>query len=342
MKLIRQFIKKPVGILALLSLIIVAISCSEEIFTNACVPGETKTLISFDASAKQLPESIAIDQLGNIYVSMSPLREIWKLKPDGTFAEVVASFSLEPGLFGVSGLKFDIKGNLYVAISSTNNNMKGVWKIATDGEKERKAGTENIMLANDLAISPDGTVYITDAAMGALWRYIPGGQAELWIQDVSLEGTGAFGIGVPLGANGIVLTPGQQAGKVGAVIIANTEKGQLVSIPVLPDGDAGKPEILVADPAALFGIDGITSDKKGIIYAAVNNAHKVVAINPDGGQLTELASGVPLDFPTSLVFGSGKNGNTLFITNFSVIHFLSKPPNPGNAKPAIITLCTEQ
>ncbi|HET8753018.1 MAG TPA: SMP-30/gluconolactonase/LRE family protein [Salinimicrobium sp.] len=336
MKKILKLKKKTIGKLVLLLTIVMAIGCTSqtldennenfEVSANLEV-GMVSTHTSFDATSMQLPESIAIDHHGNIYLSMSPLREIWKLNPDGTFIEVVANFvEMEPGLLGVSGLQFDPNGNLYVAISSTNTNMKGVWKISSGGEKVRIAGTENISLANDLAIMPNGTIYITDSA-GVIWRYMPGEEAEVWIQDASLEGTGAFGLDFAIGANGIVATKT-------AVIVANTEKGQLVNIPVLPDKSAGTPEILNDD---LFGIDGLTSDASGeIIYAAVNAGNKVVRINSDGSNLIELASGAPLDFPTSLAFGTGKQRHTLFITNFAAIHFLNHTTE--DAKPAVIAL----
>ncbi len=46
------------------------------------------TVASFDDFAGQLPESIAVDRFGNIYVSMSTLGEIWKLDPAGSFKEI--------------------------------------------------------------------------------------------------------------------------------------------------------------------------------------------------------------------------------------------------------------
>lgn len=344
----KQVGKKTIVKLALLLAIVLTVSCrknSQIDFGKV----EIKTVTSFDAFSMQLPESIALDNSGNMYVSMSPLREVWKLNPDGSFKEVVASFPLEDGVMGINGLRFDRQGNLYVAISSALSDMNGVWKIKSNGEKERIPGTGNIGVANDLAFFPDGTLYITDAVMGSVWRCNRGGEAELWIQDEAFEGTGAFGLGFPLGANGIVVTQGRKSSsgysstqrQIGSVIVANTEKGQLVYVPILPDKSAGDPIIMIADPEALFGLDGITVDEQGTIYGAVNFGHKIVRISnsgSNGNDLSELASGAPLDFPTSLAFGSGRDKHTLFITNFSVIHFLSDPPMPGDAHPGVISI----
>lgn len=348
MNRVKQISKKTIVKLALLLAIVLIVSCRK----NSQIDYgklEIKTVTSFDASAMQLPESITLDNHGNMYVSMSPIREVWKLNPDGSFKEIAASFSLEDGLLGINGLRFDPQGNLYVAIYSALPEMNGVWKIKSNTDKERIPGSGNIPLPNDIAFYPDGTLYITDALMGGVWRYNPGGEAELWIQDEAFQGTGAFGLGFPLGANGIVVTKGKKSTsgqhstqkQIGSVIVANTEKGQLVYVPILPDNSAGEPIIMISDPTVLFGLDGITADEQGTIYGAVNNGNRIVRITTEGNngsQLSELTSGAPLDFPTSLAFGSGRDNHTLFVTNFSVIHFLSDPPMLDDAHPGVISI----
>jgi DNA-binding beta-propeller fold protein YncE len=87
--------------------------------------GAVTTITSFDAFAAQLPESIAVDRFGNMYVSMMLLGEIWKLDPSGSFQEVVATFPVE-GFFGVSGLRFDARENLYATNGSSNADVHGV------------------------------------------------------------------------------------------------------------------------------------------------------------------------------------------------------------------------
>jgi sugar lactone lactonase YvrE len=298
-------------------------------------PGPITTVARFDVFAAQLPESIAVDRYGNIYVAMALLGEIWKLDPSGTFQEVVASFPTA-GLFGLMGLRFDARGDLYAANSADDQDARGVWKISPTGERERIAGTRTIPLPNDVAISPDGTLYITDSATGAVWRSVRGAAAEIWVQDPTLEGTGAFGLPVPIGANGIVVIPGR--GSAGGVVVANTEKGQLVHVPILQDGRAGQPTVVVSDPASLFGLDGIAVDARGTIYGAVNAGNKVVRISSDGADVSEVLSGEPLDFPAALAFGTGLERHTLFVVNFSLIHFFNDPPTLDEANPAVIAV----
>jgi sugar lactone lactonase YvrE len=306
--------------------------------------GEVTTLVSFDAFSAELPESIAIDRFGNLYVSMSLLGEIWKLDASGTFQEIVATFPLG-GLFGVVGLRFDARDDLYAANASDHVDARGVWKIGAGGAKERIAGTNDIPGPNDVAITPDGTLYITDSPTGAVWRVLPGGQAVMWVQDETLEGTGAYGLPIPIGANGIVHVPGMKMpfargsdqASVGGLVVANAEKGQVVYVPILRDGSAGQPTVVTADPS-LFGLDGITMDARGAIYGVANAGNKLVRISRDGTEISEIVSGPPLDFPTGLTFGIGRDRHTLFVVNSAIIHFLSNPPMPGNANPAVIAV----
>lgn len=335
MKTISLIRKKTIVILALLVVITMTMSCSDETLIDEIKDAPEMTLnsadltaatitslVSFDPYESEFSESIAVDRFGNFYVSMIQLQEIWKLDSQGNFLEIVASFPKFTGLFGgVAGLRFDARGNLYVAVTSPYEDVAGFYIINPDGEKERIPGTADIPVKNDVAIAPNGTVYMTDSA-GAIWRYTGSGQAEIWIADETLEGTGAYGLGFPIGANGIVVVPGQKMPfarnsaqkSVGGVLVSNAEKGQLVYIPILTDGSAGEPFVVISDPA-LFGLDGITLDARGNIYGTANALHSVVRISRDGTTITEIAQGGLLDFPTGLAFGTGPERHTLFVVN---------------------------
>jgi sugar lactone lactonase YvrE len=333
MKTIDAFRKKTIVILALLVVITMTMSCSDESLTDEItdVPemttadltvGTISTFTSFDPYKGEFPESIAVDHFGNIYVSMIELQEIWKLDPEGNFVEVLASFPTFTGLFGgVAGLRFDSQGNLYAAVTSPYEDVEGFYIISPDGEKKRIPGTADIIIKNDVAITPNGIVYMTDSA-GAIYRYTGSGQAELWIADETLEGTGDYGLGFAIGANGIVHVPGKKMpfarqsdqNSVGGILVANAEKGQLVYIPILRDGTAGVPFVVINDPI-LFGLDGITLDAWGNIYGAVNAGYSVVRISRDGTSITEIAKYGLLDFPTGLAFGTGSERHTLFVAN---------------------------
>jgi sugar lactone lactonase YvrE len=94
---------------------------------------------------------------------------------------------------------------------------------------------------------------------------------------------------------------------------------------------------VIADPS-LIGLDGITMDARGAIYGVSIAGNKLVRISRDGTDISEIVSGAPLDFPTGLTFGTGHERHTLFVVNSAFLHFLSDPPMPENANPAVIAV----
>jgi sugar lactone lactonase YvrE len=275
------------------------------------------TVASFDPSAGEFPESLALDKRGNVYVSFPFLGEVWKLAPDGSrsiFATLAPAGSLccyDLENLSVAGLAVDASGDVYAAVIQLNPAVHGVWRVARDGGRQtRLPGSEQIRLPNALAFDPRGNLYVTDSILGAVWRIAPGGSAELWVQDELLEGNGSFGLGFPIGANGIVY-------RHDSLYVANTERGSLVRIPVDKDGSAGEPELLMETPD-LIGADGIALDVHGSIYVGVNGADVILRFEADGSARTTIATPADgLQTPSSLAFGTGHGDRrSLFITNY--------------------------
>lgn len=79
--------------------------------------------------------------------------------------------------------------------------------------------------------------YVSDSEMGALWRIPPDGSAELWLQHALLEGTDETPGYPPLGANGVAYWQD-------SLFVANLEKGHMIRIPILAQGQAGEPELV--------------------------------------------------------------------------------------------------
>jgi sugar lactone lactonase YvrE len=113
-------------------------------------------------------------------------------------------------------------------------------------------------------------------------------------------------------------------------VVGNAEKGQVVYVPIQPDGSAGQPSVVIAD-AALIGLDGSRWTPGGAIYAVSIAGNRLVRISRDGTEISEIVSGAPLDFPAGLTFGTGHERHTLFVVNSAFFHFLSDPPLPENS-----------
>jgi sugar lactone lactonase YvrE len=276
---------------------------------------QIETIASFDPAAGELPEGVAMDARGNIFVSLTaPVSEIRKFAPNG---EETTLASLGLGGFGPLGLAVDAQGNVYVAAASFDPATQGVYRVAPDGTFERLPGSEAIPFPNGLAFDQRGNLYVADAS-GAVWRIPRSGSAEVWSDDPLLVGDGSAGAGVPIGANGITFRPNE-------IVVGNTDLGTLIEIPLLPDGSAGDATVLVDDPA-IFGIDGLTVDSHGAIYACVILQSTIVRISGDDIEtLATAADG--LNNASSLVFGQGpRDHRSLYAVNFSAF---SAAPTPS-------------
>lgn len=302
--------------------------------TSATASPSFPEFIPFDRTQGEFPEGVAVDKVGNVFVSLNDLGQVWRFTPDGE-----KSMLVDFGSPGALGLAVDAQGNLYVARGLL---YQGVWKVDTNGEAALVPGTDSIALANALAFDKQGNLYISETfslddsigydcpaaegggifpefGSGGVWRVPKGGEAELWLRDADLlTGLCLFPIPYPIGANGIAYHHGN-------IYVANTEKALVVRIPVEKGGVAGTPDVLTqvtgVDPDfGPPGLDGMALDVHGNIYIPVVNQSRIVKIAPDGSStetIATLADG--LDFPASLAFGTGTGERqSMFVTNFSL------------------------
>ena len=300
--------------------------------------------ISFNPAPGEYPEGIAFDPRGQLYVGLTRLAEVRRVEPDGTVRPFAAllprdQVPIPPGAPGVLGLATSARGDIYAALATLNTETQGVYRIdGRTGRAERLPGTEAICYPNALVFDERGNLYVTestqvpcggDPTVGAVWRIPAGGSAEPWVESVALAGTGELPLPVPIGANGIVFRRGD--GGPGTLIVANTEKGALLSIRIQPDGSPGEVATLAQSPT-IFTVDGIVLDIHGAIYAMVIGQDRIVKVSPDGTTFDMVASGDPLDFPVNAVFGvHGADRGRLFVANYAL-------PNFGGTKPGIVVI----
>lgn len=277
---------------------------------------EIETIVSFDLAAGELPEGVALDHRGNIFVSLiAPVSEIRKISPRGRQTTLV---DLGLGGFGPLGLAVDARRNVYVAAASFDPATQGVYRITPDGTAARLPGTDAIAFPNGLVFDGNGNLYVTDST-GLVWRIPRGGEAEVWSDDPLLVGDGSAGAGVPIGANGIAFRRGK-------IVVGNTDLGTLVSIPIRRNGRAGDAREILDDPA-IFGIDGLAVDARGRIYACVNAQNTIVRIRRDGEVKTLADANDGINGASSVAFGRGeRNLRSLYGVNFGVF---SPQPTPS-------------
>jgi sugar lactone lactonase YvrE len=284
---------------------------------------QTDLVVDYNPAAGELPEGVAVDKRGDVFVSVTPLGQIRKYEPDGS--EIMRVQLVPPGSgIGLAGLAVDAPGNLYVAAITFNPATQGVYKVARDGSFTRLPGTGAIAFPNGVTLDKLGNIYVTDTARGAVWR-IPadGGAAQVWFESSLIQGTGAFQFGFPLGANGIAYRHNE-------IVVGNTEGARLVRIAIAPDGTAGSASVLAESPV-LLGVDGIAFDVHGNVWAAVIAQSTIVRVSPSGVVTTVATAADGLDWASSIAFG--KNGD-LWAVNYAI----GPPGGPG---PALLRLAVE-
>jgi len=229
------------------SLLVVTMSAAQ-----ALAQTEVHMLVSFDESAGQNTEGMAIDRVGAIYVSVSPLGDLWRIPPGST----------QPEPFGhVDG-----------AVQSANPDAVGVWRFDRGtGNATRLPGTESIAIPNGLAFDKHMDLYVTDSFTGAIWRIPWGGSAQVWLQDPALTGDGSLGLF--LGANGI-------AYRNGLFTVTNTERRSVVQIPKI-GGQPGPISVLTNLPPG-DNPDGVAMDVHGDAFIAMNLQNAIGEVHPDG------------------------------------------------------------
>jgi sugar lactone lactonase YvrE len=288
------------------------------------LPTGARANVAFDPFANEMPEGLALDRHGDFFVTLAPRGEVREIDSDGK-QSTLAQLSPPGEGFGPLGLAFDRRGDLFVGVATFNPATGGVFEIPRHGHVVRIPGSEQIGLPNGLAFDDDGVLYVTDTSSGAVWRLPPHGQATQWLKHPLLAGTGSFGFGPPIGANGIVYDDD-------SLYVAVTEPGRIVRIPIVDDDTPGTPQVVAEDPA-LSGADGLQRDVRGNLYIAVNVQNRLVRLTPHGAITTIATAADGLDFPASPAFGTrSKDRKTLYVANLAIGH-----SNPGDAHPAVLS-----
>jgi sugar lactone lactonase YvrE len=296
-------------------------------------------IVSFDESNFEYSEGIAVNRRGDLFASVGLLGQVRRVPAGSTTAEVfgtIPDFVIDTTTdYGILGLVVDAPGNVYAAVHSFSNPaVRGVWKFdRISGAASKIPGTEAIVWPNDLAFDESGNLYITDSLAGIIWRISPSGDLILWLYDPILLGTGLVGLYV--GANGIAYFEEK-------LYISSMERQIVVEVPILDGGVAGSPAIVadfagILPPNALPPIpDGLAMDVAGNIWVAVPGVQAIMVIRAEG-PIEVIASGDPLDYPSTIAFGSTKAGNsTLYVANFSVGELFGDPST--RAGPGIVAL----
>lgn len=319
------------SLLALAAAVLLAVTAMPAVAgadSGAATAHGTTVVASFDAADGELPEGVGFDRLGTAYVSLGPpffvgggYGEIRSIDTDGN----QRTLALLPEGPAPAGLAVDQHRTVYAAVPDPGGPDAGILRITSGGHVDRIPGTEAMLVPNGLATSRGGTLYATDSLLGQVWRLPRGGtSAEPWLAHELLAGCEPG----QLGANGIAVRGPW-------MLVANSDRGIVVRIRVLPDGSAGEPEIVAGDPDCdvtddLWSLDGIAFDRRGDVYATLVIQNRLVRIEADGTVETLLTADDGLWNPASLAFGTGPRTGGLYVTNYAVLPPVP-PSTPGSS-----------
>jgi len=206
-----------------------------------------------------------------------------------------------------NGLAFDPQGRLVFC----EHSGRRLSRLEKDGRivtvVDRYQG-ERLSSPNDLAITPDGSIYFTDPPhnlpkgeareidFSGVYRLRPNGEMQLIDKEMD-------------GPNGLAFSPDRKT-----LYVADTTKQQLWAFDVAADGSASRKRLFAEttptwEPGALSRPDGLKTDVRGNVYVAVVETG-VWVFDKNGRHLGI----IPVPEKTANVAFGDADSRTLYIT----------------------------
>jgi len=221
-----------------------------------------------------------------------------------------------------NGLMFDRRGRLIACCASPLGGRRALAEVLPNGTVRTIVGTyrgKRFNSPNDLVIDRLGRIYFSDPKyVGPEKMELPSMDVYCYDPDGSVRRV-TFDISKP---NGVILSPDGATlyvaetdnGTAEAEREENPQRGRMTlnAFPVKSDGSLGPKKVLI-DFGKNTGIDGMTVDVRGNIYAAVRSARRygIVVYSPAGKERAYIKTPT---LPTNCCFGIGDSSKTLYVT----------------------------
>lgn len=240
---------------------------------------------------------------GFLFVEMDPAKGcITRFSRDGKTRSVVARTGRP------NGLALDKEGFVWVAETA----MRALLRMSLDGKYDVVANSCDgapFLFLNDLALAPNGDVYLTDSGI-EIEEIAPGGQLNPDYRKLRYDGR-VYRIDPATRAiecidRGLLFTNGIAFGPDGRLYVAETLSGNIYRYECSRGRVSGKRQLFGNvierfDPAELKGPDGMKFGADGKLYVAVFGQGDVTVLGLDGKVTGRMK--VDGSMPTNLAFG---------------------------------------
>jgi sugar lactone lactonase YvrE len=263
------------------------------------------------------PEGIIADRNGTVYVSgFAPTApsgpgKVFVFDDDGELLRVLNVGGSSPALLGLAFHPFNRLPNGRRQLLVIDFGAGNV--LSVDPETGASTVFASILGGglNALTFDSKGNVYISDSFRGVIWRTAPGGgSAVAWAADDLLKPSGF----PPFGANGVDFNHDASA-----LFVANTANDNIIRIPLLATGAAGKAEVFTN---SINGADGLFLDRHDNVWVCANQSDEIVVTDKTGKAIAKLGdfNGVRDGSPAGLLFPASlvRHGDWVYITNLAL------------------------
>jgi sugar lactone lactonase YvrE len=255
-----------------LFLLVMSVSAAQGSTTGQSV--QVSVLTQFDGAG---PSAVAATNTGDVVALAGP--NIVRVGPGGQQRPMPVTIT--GGAFGIAiGIAYDGFHQLYAALPGAfappPQGAGGVMRISPNGKQTTPVpGSDGMVAADGFGLdSSTGDMYVTDIFGNGIWRFAPGGSAELWT-SVATNPLVVLPDGVKVFDNAVYTSIGG---------------GKILKIPINPDGSAGTAEVWAeVDEPGVFFDDMVIDDRTGDVYVTRLDTNELLQITP-AGSITPIAT----------------------------------------------------
>lgn len=261
-------------------------------------------------------ESIVVDGHNTLFITSHEEGKVIRMGTDG----VPVTHAIVQGK--ATGLALTPEGELLLS-GWDEQGTSVVWRIAADGTIELLAKLPEAFFLNGLTKLKDDRYLIADSYRGAIWELnIATKAVNIWLAHPDLARSSPEEVFPAV--NGLKIYEN-------FLYASNTQKQQIVKIPLGVDGQAGEPEIWLTG----INLDDFAFDQEGNLYGTTHVFNSVVKIIPDRTVTTIAALAEGMAGSTALAFGTGDDRSRLYVTTNGG---MSYPPATGLEPAKVVRL----